>query len=114
MGKTIKDRQNNHKNICYLHTRLSFLFFKSNFAAKNVVSVVLEQTFISGTLKTKYLTNYTAIKNKYDQLHLFLPILYCQYNKLQVSTAIAIKNHASLKKMFTPLVMLSVSCLVSG
>ncbi len=62
MGKTIKDRQNNHKNICYLHTRLSFLFFKSNFAAKNVVSVVLEQTFISGTLKTKYLTNYTASK----------------------------------------------------
>ncbi len=111
MGKTIKDRQNNHKSICYLHTRLSFLFFRSNFAARNVV---LEQTFISGTLKTKYLTNYTEIKNKYDQLHLFLPILYCQYTKLQVSTAIAINKHASLKKMFTPLVMLSVSCLVSG
>ncbi len=57
--KTIKDRQNNHKSICYLHTRLSFLFFRSNFAARNVV---LEQTFISGTLKTKYLTNYTASK----------------------------------------------------
>ncbi len=89
-------------------------FFRSNFAAKNVVSVVLEQTFISGTLKTKYLANYTAIKNKYDQLHLFLLILYCQYTKLQVSIAIAINNHASLHKNITPLVMLSVSCLVSG
>ncbi len=95
----------------FTHKTVISVFFRYNFAARNVV---LEQTFISGTLKTKYLTNYTEIKNKYDQLHLFLPILYCQYTKLQVSTAIAINKHASLKKMFTPLVMLSVSCLVSG